>query len=62
VSSFSADWLYPAYQSEEIVKALVENNIVFTYCKIESAYGHDSFLLEHEKLTHLITNFLDSLE
>ncbi len=62
VSSFSADWLYPSYQSEEIVKALVENNIVFTYSKIESSYGHDSFLLEHERLTHLITNFLDSLE
>jgi homoserine O-acetyltransferase len=62
VSSFSADWLYPAYQSEEIVRALVENNIGFTYSKIESSYGHDSFLLEHERLTHLITNFLDSLE
>ncbi len=62
VSSFSADWLYPSYQSEEIVRALVENNIVFTYSKIESSYGHDSFLLEHEKLTHLITNFLDSFE
>jgi homoserine O-acetyltransferase len=62
VSSFSSDWLYPSYQSEEIVKALLSNNIDVTHHEIESTYGHDSFLLEHEKLTHFITNFLDSLE
>jgi homoserine O-acetyltransferase len=62
VTSFSADWLYPSYQSEEIVSALVSNNIDVTYSKIESSYGHDSFLLEHEKLTYLIANFLNSFE
>lgn len=62
VSSFSSDWLYPTYQSKEIVKALAANNIDVIYQEIQSAYGHDSFLLEHEKLTHLITNFLVSIE
>jgi homoserine O-acetyltransferase len=62
VSSFSSDWLYPSYQSKEIVKALNTNGIDVTYHEIESNYGHDSFLLEHEKLTYLITHFLNSLE
>jgi homoserine O-acetyltransferase len=62
VSSFSSDWLYPTYQSKEIVKALAANDIDVTYHEIESSYGHDSFLLEHEKLTNLITHFLNSVE
>ncbi|MER3446242.1 MAG: homoserine O-acetyltransferase [Candidatus Dadabacteria bacterium] len=62
VSSFSSDWLYPSYQSKEIVKALNVNGIDVTYHEIESTYGHDSFLLEHEKLTYLITHFLNSFE
>lgn len=62
VSSFSSDWLYPSYQSEEIVKALQANNLDFTYHEIDSPYGHDSFLIEHEKLTHFIKEFLNSLQ
>jgi homoserine O-acetyltransferase/O-succinyltransferase len=62
VSSFSSDWLYPSYQSEEMVEALAVNGIDAIYHEIESNYGHDSFLLEYEKLTYLITNFLNSIE
>ncbi len=61
VASFSSDWLYPPYQSKEIVKALEANDIEVDYHEIDSPYGHDSFLLEYEKLTGLITDFLDSL-
>jgi len=61
VSSFTSDWLYPSYQSQEIVNALVANDLDVSYCEIDSLYGHDSFLLEHEKLTYFITNFLTSL-
>ncbi|GIW46679.1 MAG: homoserine O-acetyltransferase [Deltaproteobacteria bacterium] len=61
VSSFSSDWLYPTYQSEEIVEALEANNIDVVYHEIKSPYGHDSFLLEYEILTPLITDFLNSI-
>ncbi|MEE9252660.1 MAG: homoserine O-acetyltransferase [Thermodesulfobacteriota bacterium] len=61
VSSFTADWLYPSYQSKEIVNAMVAKDLDVIYCEIESAYGHDSFLIEHEKLTYFIKNFLNSL-
>ncbi len=58
VASFSSDWLYPSYQSEEIVRALKANSTDVTYHKINSPYGHDSFLIEYKKLTGLIVDFL----
>lgn len=58
VVSFSSDWLYPAYQSREIVEALRPTGLDVRYHEIESGYGHDSFLLEHEKLTPLFRSTL----
>lgn len=58
VVSFSSDWLFPAYQSKELVHALLKNGTDVTYCNIESSYGHDAFLLETETLGSLISNFL----
>ena len=60
VVSFSSDWLFPTSHSEELVKALRNNNIDVTYCNIESAYGHDAFLLEIEALGNLVSGFLAS--
>jgi homoserine O-acetyltransferase len=58
VISFKSDWLYPAYQSKEIVKACKLAGVETTYCEIDSTYGHDAFLLEVEEETHLIKHFL----
>ncbi len=58
VISFKSDWLYPAYQSKEIVKACKLAGVQTTYCEIDSTYGHDAFLLEVEEETHLIKHFL----
>jgi homoserine O-acetyltransferase len=58
VMAFKSDWLYPAYQSKEIVKACKLSGVEATYCEIESTYGHDAFLLEVEEETHLISHFL----
>lgn len=58
VIAFKSDWLYPAYQSKEIVKACKLSGLEATYCEIDSTYGHDAFLLEVEEETHLITHFL----
>ncbi len=62
VISFSSDWLFPPYQSLEVVQALKINNHDVSYCEIKSAYGHDAFLVEREQLTRLIHGFLKSLE
>jgi len=58
VIAFKSDWLYPAYQSKEIVKACKLAGVETTYCEIASTYGHDAFLLEVEEETHLIKHFL----
>lgn len=58
VISVSSDWLYPTYQSREIVMALNANNADVSFCEIKSIYGHDAFLLEAGQLNYLITNFL----
>lgn len=60
VISFKSDWLYPSYQSQEIVKACKLAGVDTTYCEINSTYGHDAFLLEAEEETHLIKHFLNT--
>ncbi len=61
VCSFTSDWLFPSYQSREIVDALKANDIDTSYYEIESPYGHDSFLLEYKTLTGHIKQFLSAL-
>ncbi|MGQ9628899.1 MAG: homoserine O-acetyltransferase MetX [bacterium] len=61
VISFTSDWLFPTYQSKEIVQALRANGKDVTFCEINSSYGHDAFLLEADELTFIIRNFLANL-
>jgi homoserine O-acetyltransferase len=58
VISFSSDWLFPSYQSKEIVSACRRVGAQAIYTEIQTDYGHDAFLLESEQLTSLISNFL----
>jgi len=58
VISFSSDWLYPSYQSKEIVSALHYNNAEVVYSKLQTDAGHDAFLLESDALGRLISSFL----
>lgn len=58
VISVSSDWLYPDYQSREIIMALTANDADVSYAEINSIYGHDAFLLEGGQLNYLISNFL----
>lgn len=62
VLAFKSDWLYPSYQSQEIVKACKLAGVDASSCELNSTYGHDSFLLETEQETQLIGNFLKSVE
>jgi len=61
VLAFKSDWLYPASQSLEIVRACKLAGIDTTYCEIDSTYGHDAFLLEVEEETHLVKYFLQKV-
>ena len=56
--SFSSDWLYPSRDSEEIARALRANGKEAVHHVIDASYGHDSFLLEEERMTQLIRDFV----
>jgi homoserine O-acetyltransferase len=61
VLAFKSDWLYPATQSREIVRACKLAGVDTTYCEIDSTYGHDAFLLEVDEETHLVKHFLQRI-
>jgi len=60
VISFTSDWLYPSYQSLEIVSALRSRNCDVAYCNLTSNYGHDAFLVEVSEQAELVRGFLAS--
>jgi homoserine O-acetyltransferase len=59
--AFTSDWLYPPYQTEELVEMLHKQGKPVEYHLVDSDYGHDSFLVEPEKFTPRIVAFLDRL-
>jgi homoserine O-acetyltransferase len=61
VISFSSDWLYPTYQSLEIVSAMRSRNINVAFCELPSHYGHDAFLVEAQEQTEMVRGFLNSV-
>ena len=60
VISFTSDWLYPSYQSLEVVRALRGRNCDVAYCELPSSYGHDAFLVNVNEQTELVRGFLAS--
>jgi homoserine O-acetyltransferase len=60
VISFSSDWLYPSYQSLDVVRALRGRNCDVAYCDLPSTYGHDAFLVNVSEQTELVGGFLAS--
>lgn len=61
VVSFSSDWLYPAWQSMELVNALNDTGRDVEYQHIDAPFGHDSFLVEVDRMTDVIGGYLDRL-
>lgn len=61
VVSYSSDWLYPTYQSKELVQALKRSDQDVSFCEIEADCGHDAFLIPDERLTSLLKGFIDGI-
>ncbi len=59
VVSFTSDWLYPTYQSRALVQAIRKNRLDVSFCEIEAQWGHDAFLLPNERLSALMSGFLE---
>mgnify|MGYP000501249934 CR=1 FL=1 len=62
VVSFTSDWLYPTYQSKQMVQAMKKNGLDVSFCEIEAPWGHDAFLLPNERLDRLMGGFLDRMQ
>ena len=58
VASFSSDWLYPAEQALEMVRVLEQLGRPVEYHLIDAPFGHDSFLVEVDRMTAVIGEFL----
>lgn len=63
VISYTSDWLFPPFQSQEIVDALLGADQGVSYCNVVSSCGHDAFLLPNELESYggLIAGFLTNL-
>jgi len=57
--AFTSDWLYPPYQTEEMVAVLEKLGKPVEYHLIPSSYGHDAFLLEHETFAPMVKALLE---
>ena len=60
VISFTSDWLYPSYQSQDIVRVLRRCNHDVAYCDLPSNYGHDAFLVDVAEQSEVVRGFLAS--
>jgi len=60
VISFTSDWLYPTYQSREMVKAMKKSGLDVCFCEVEAECGHDAFLLPNDRLSNLVKGFIES--
>jgi len=58
VVSFTSDWLYPTYQSRDMVQAMKKNGLDVSFCEIEADCGHDAFLIPDQRLSDLVGGFL----
>ncbi len=59
IVSFSSDWLYPASYALELVKVLELLAHPVEYRHIIAEFGHDSFLVEVDTMTHLVGGYLN---
>ena len=59
IISFTSDWLYPPYQTEEMVTALENSGKPVEYHLITSSYGHDAFLINLELVAPPLKRFLE---
>jgi len=63
VISYTSDWLFPAFQSQQIVDALLAGEKPVSYSNVESSCGHDAFLLPNDLDAYgaMVAGFLDNL-
>ncbi len=61
VVSFSSDWLYTPEQALDLVTALEMVGGKVRYHLIHADFGHDSFLVEVDRMTQVVGGYLDEM-
>ncbi len=62
VVSFTTDWRFSPQRSREIVDALVGASKQVSYAEVDTAYGHDAFLMPIERYYRLFQAFMQGIE
>jgi len=63
VISFTSDWRFAPERSQEIINALMKADKDVTYAEIESAFGHDAFLIPGQtRYWDLLTRYMKNVE
>ncbi len=62
--SFSSDWLFPPFQTQQMVDALIADGKPVSFCNIETDCGHDAFLLPNQLHLYgeMVRAFLENLD
>jgi len=58
VISFTSDWLFPTWESKEIVRALNSVAANVSFVEVQSDKGHDAFLLDEPEFFATFAGFL----
>ncbi len=58
VVTFDSDWLYTPGDCKDLALALARTGVGVTFANIPSRFGHDSFLVETQKVGRLLRGFL----
>jgi homoserine O-acetyltransferase len=60
VIGVTSDALFPIWQQREVARYLKKNDASVTYLEIDAPYGHDTFLVEREKVGNAVKEFLEA--
>ena len=61
ITAFSSDWRFSPARSRELVDALLASGRPVSYAEIETAAGHDAFLLDEPRYTGLFTAWMQQV-
>lgn len=61
VASFSTDWRFSPERSHELVRALVAERKSVQYIEVESAHGHDAFLMEDAAYLNAVRAYMANI-
>jgi homoserine O-acetyltransferase len=60
VIGVTSDALFPIWQQREVARHLKKNDAPVTYLEIDAPYGHDTFLVEREKIGRALREHLEA--